>query len=305
VASFTYYVIATRSFHQLKDRYLHEVVEKALPFTVSSKDILNDASTRLLNLYAKCVTRGDVSAARQQLKLHQRENIAWERDTVWRQMIGSERRGESDGQPKAIGASLVNGEEGGLFELPTPAGRFKLTKRKICIGIAVLVFLTLLNVQTVQGAEANRCFAILVFCTILWATEVMRIFPWSSNFAEPFFRGYPFIRDLHVCSTAAHMASCYTFRRRKHTVVHAGCYEVRARRNTNITLTDFCRYVFSIIFSPTIMLLIGGFTISSALSKTNIDRILITKVLSLAGSRPSTVLLAFMAVSCFASMWIR
>lgn len=67
----------------------------------------------------------------------------------------------------------------------------------------------------------------------------------------------------------------------------------------------FFRYVFSIMFSPTIMLLIGGFTISSALSKTNIDRVLITRVLALAGTRPSTVLLAFMGVSCFASMWIR
>lgn len=59
------------------------------------------------------------------------------------------------------------------------------------------------------------------------------------------------------------------------------------------------------MFSPTIMLLIGGFTIASALSKTNIDRILITRVLSLAGTKPNTVLLAFMGVSCFASMWIR
>lgn len=58
------------------------------------------------------------------------------------------------------------------------------------------------------------------------------------------------------------------------------------------------------MFSPTIMLLIGGFTIASALSKTAIDRVLITKVLSLAGTRPSTVLLAFMGVACFASMWI-
>jgi di/tricarboxylate transporter len=65
------------------------------------------------------------------------------------------------------------------------------------------------------------------------------------------------------------------------------------------------RFIFSVMFSPTIMLLIGGFTIASALSKTAIDRILITKVLSLAGTRPSTVLLAFMGVACFASMWIR
>lgn len=65
------------------------------------------------------------------------------------------------------------------------------------------------------------------------------------------------------------------------------------------------RYIFSVMFSPTIMLLIGGFTIASALSKTNIDRLLITRVLSVAGTRPSVVLLSFMGVSCFASMWIR
>jgi phosphate transporter len=58
------------------------------------------------------------------------------------------------------------------------------------------------------------------------------------------------------------------------------------------------------MFSPTIMLLIGGFTIAAALSKTNIDRVLITRVLALAGTRPSVVLLAFMGVACFASMWI-
>ena len=59
------------------------------------------------------------------------------------------------------------------------------------------------------------------------------------------------------------------------------------------------------MFSPTIMLLIGGFTIASALSKTNIDRVLITRLLSLAGTNPSIVILSFMGVSCFASMWIR
>lgn len=63
-------------------------------------------------------------------------------------------------------------------------------------------------------------------------------------------------------------------------------------------------YIFTQLFSPTIMLLIGGFTISSALSKTNIDRVIITRVLSLAGTKPNTVILAFMCVSCFASMWI-
>lgn len=59
------------------------------------------------------------------------------------------------------------------------------------------------------------------------------------------------------------------------------------------------------MFSPTIMLLIGGFTIAAAVSKSSIDRIVITRVLSFAGTKPSRVLLAFMSVSCFASMLIR
>jgi phosphate transporter len=64
-------------------------------------------------------------------------------------------------------------------------------------------------------------------------------------------------------------------------------------------------WIFSVMFSPTIMLLIGGFTIAAAVSKTSIDRVLITRVLSLAGTRPNVVLLAVMGVACFASMWIR
>jgi len=68
---------------------------------------------------------------------------------------------------------------------------------------------------------------------------------------------------------------------------------------------EAAKFIFSVMFSPTIMLLIGGFTIASALSKTNIDRVLVTQVLSFAGTKPRNVLLAFMAVSCFASMWIR
>ena len=52
------------------------------------------------------------------------------------------------------------------------------------------------------------------------------------------------------------------------------------------------------------MLLIGGFTLAAALSKHNIDKMLATRVLGFAGTRPRSVLLAYMAVACFASMWI-
>jgi phosphate transporter len=63
-------------------------------------------------------------------------------------------------------------------------------------------------------------------------------------------------------------------------------------------------YVFSAMWTPVIMLLLGGFTIAAALSKYNIAKIMATFVLSKAGTKPRTVLLTNMFVAMFASMWI-
>jgi phosphate transporter len=89
-------------------------------------------------------------------------------------MIGRERRGEGDGNIKTIGATLVTEEEGCLLRVATPVGHFKLTRKKIFLVLAITVFVVLLNVPVVDEVEANRCFAILIFSTIMWATEVYR-----------------------------------------------------------------------------------------------------------------------------------
>lgn len=105
---------------------------------------------------------------------------------------------------------------------------------------------------------------------------------------------------MFACNTGYGRGWCYN------SLGTTGGHQVSAQTSTETYVALITtRYIFSVMFSPTIMLLIGGFTIAAALSKTAIDRILITKVLSMAGTRPSTVLLAFMGVACFASMWIR
>ncbi|KAJ7028274.1 SPX domain-containing protein [Mycena alexandri] len=265
------------TYRELKDSYLHTSVEPSPPFTADARTTLTGLTARLVDLYAKCVARGDRGLAKQQLRLHQRENIAWERDTVWRQMIGRERRG--DGEAVGVmGASLVPQEDlddGGGDAKPgwvlrVGGLRVRVTKKKIAMVASIAVFVALLNTQTVEGREANRCYAVLMFCTFLWATEAIPLFVTSLM-----------VPLLLVCLSV-----------------------IRDDEGTALSAPDATKYIFSVMFSPTIMLLIGGFTISSALSKTNIDRVLITRVLSLAGTRPSTVLLAFMGVSCFASMWI-
>ncbi|KZV90857.1 Sodium/sulfate symporter [Exidia glandulosa HHB12029] len=256
--------------HDLKLRYMQSFVDPAPPFQQSTRDELAQALVRLVDLYAKCVTHGDTSAANKQLRVHQREHVVWERDTVWRRMIAAERRGDHGG---AVGA-LVDGVEAAaastLAALPTPLGRFYLTRRKAFLILAIVTFVVLLNVPLIEGQEENRCFAILSVATILWATEAIPLF---------------------VTSMAVPLLTV-TLR------------VFRDKDGNALAPPDGTKYVFSVMFSPTIMLLIGGFTIASALSKTNIDRFLITRLLSFAGTRPSTVLLAFMGVACFASMWI-
>lgn len=63
-------------------------------------------------------------------------------------------------------------------------------------------------------------------------------------------------------------------------------------------------YVFAAMWTPVIMLLLGGFTLAAALSKCKIDKRLATFVLSKAGTTPRTVLVANMLVAAFASMLI-
>lgn len=84
-------------------------------------------------------------------------------------MIGKERRGEgADGKVKALGLGDVDSRAEPLFVL----FRLKFTKKKLILLLAIVAFVVLLNVRMVEGLEANRCLAILIFSTILWATEV-------------------------------------------------------------------------------------------------------------------------------------
>jgi phosphate transporter len=64
------------------------------------------------------------------------------------------------------------------------------------------------------------------------------------------------------------------------------------------------KYIFSAMWTPVIMLLLGGFAIAAALSKYGIAKSLATHILSRAGSKPRNVLLMNMFVAMVASMWI-
>lgn len=62
--------------------------------------------------------------------------------------------------------------------------------------------------------------------------------------------------------------------------------------------------VFASMWTPVIMLLLGGFTIAAALSKYHIAKLMATFVLSKAGNKPKIVLITNMFVAMILSMWI-
>ncbi len=81
---------------------------------------------------------------------------------------------------------------------------------------------------------------------------------------------------------------------------------MRADQKPHLRLApkDATKYVFAAMWTPVIMLLLGGFTIAAALSKFHIAKMMATFFLSKAGTRPRTVLVTNMFVAMILSMWI-
>ncbi|GAA5961781.1 hypothetical protein JCM3765_004069 [Sporobolomyces pararoseus] len=268
----------------LRSHYMSSVVDHAFPFESSTQTRLQDAISSIVPLYAELATNGNQDFALKQLKAHLREHVVLERNTVWREMIGLERKGWSGrgggGATRGISTDLpVAAPATKLLEsteIKTPVGRFRvpawLNQQVIAGGLATLLFFGILSAQWFDRVEEQNCLALLAFVTIFWALEIV-----------PLFVTALFVPFLVVI--------------------------LRVIRSTDgedrrLTSPEATKYIFSQMFSPTIMLLLGGFTLAAALSKQNIDKVLATKVLSLAGTRPRSVLFAYMCVACFASMWI-
>ncbi|CAG8561968.1 6950_t:CDS:2 [Racocetra fulgida] len=168
----------------LKSSYLNNVVNDAYVFKDSTFKNMEERILKVQEIYANICTNANMDAAMRELKTHLREFIVWERNTVWRDIIGLERKSQA-------------------------------------VGIKAPV-------------------------TIDQSTED------KAKIKMPF---------------AAH-------------------------------------HIFSAMFSPVIMLLLGGFAIAAALSKYHIAKVMATFLLSKAGTRPSMVLLVNMFVATFLSMWI-
>ncbi|KAI9820728.1 MAG: low-affinity phosphate transporter [Pycnora praestabilis] len=273
----------------LKSSYVENHVTPTYPFQKTTIQHLDENIENMERAYSEIVTKGDLPLAKKELRLHLREHVVWERNTVWREMIGIERKAQAanmglrrtllgvDNDPSKRQLQGDEPDEMGTKEFITPVGRFYCPKWLfsssffILIGI-LAIFIVLLEIPIMKKPEQQNCLAMLVFVSLLWATEVIPLF--VTSLLIPF---------LVVVLRVA----------RSDEKPH---HRLEPKAATS--------YIFAAMWTPVIMLLLGGFTIAAALSKYHIAKMMATFVLSKAGTRPRTVLITNMFVAMIASMWI-
>ena len=173
---------------KLRAAYIDANVKTAYPFLENTSDNLAEKLTRVEQAYAGIVNKGDLEAARQELRLHLREHVVWERNTVWREMIGIERKAQAAnlgirntmlGQETDPKKARLQGDQddGALKEVQLPIGRYKCPKFLFMgtfwtLVVVVAVFAVLLAVPIMEKPEQQNCLALVIFVSLLWATEV-------------------------------------------------------------------------------------------------------------------------------------
>jgi phosphate transporter len=173
----------------LKAKYIENSVLPACPFRAETMKHIDENIAKMEKAYADIVTQGDVALAKQELRLHLREHVVWERNTVWREMIGIERKAQAanmgirrtllgvDTDPAKARKQGDDDQLADMKELRTPVGRFFYpawlfsSTMYTLIGI-VIIFIILLYVPIMEKVEQQNCLAMLVFVSLLWATEV-------------------------------------------------------------------------------------------------------------------------------------
>ncbi|KAI1290656.1 low-affinity phosphate transporter [Mortierella claussenii] len=254
------------SENNTKKVYMNQVVLQAYPFKQETTIHLQEQIDRVISIYAHIFTSGDVEVAKRSLKMHLKEHMVWERNTIWRDMIGMERKSQAVGVRPS---STLKKEPISIagFQLPEFVTRDALVMALCCIIFGLLLFVPLFD-----SPEKQNCFAILIFASLLWATEAMPLF---------------------VTSLLVPLL-----------VVMLRVMRADDENHTRLDSHAAAKKIFSLMFSPVIMLLLGGFAVAAAMSKFHIAKAMATVVLSRAGTRPSAVLLANMLVATVASMWI-
>lgn len=124
---------------------------------------------------------GNLDLASTELDSHLREQIVWERNTIWRDMIEQERHTSAVRMRAPKGSTNRGAAQ--AQELVTQKGYTIDVFGRICtlpfnahfasLLFSLAVFIGLLVRPTFDSVEQSNCLALLIFATLLWAFEVL------------------------------------------------------------------------------------------------------------------------------------
>jgi len=158
------------SENSVKKVYINQVVLQAYPFKQETTAKLQEQIDRVTAVYARIFTNGDQEVAKRSLRMHLKEHMVWERNTIWRDMIGIERKSQ------AVGVRPSSALKKEPITINTPCGSIQfpefLTRDVLVMAFCCVVFAVLLQAELFEDPALQNCFAILIFASLLWATEV-------------------------------------------------------------------------------------------------------------------------------------
>jgi len=223
--------------------------------------------------FANLFWRGDISRAKDELMQSLRDMVIWERNTIWRDMLLSERRVRSVRTKKASpGSGLVSTSSIKVIPLSISFVAFVVVWMLSPRLLALLTSVSSGDSDESFGntAAAERSLALLTAAILLWATEAVPLY----------------VTSFAIAPTAVLL-------------------RVFVDEKTGLPLDAAAAAKHAVSSSSTtvLLLIIGGYSISAALSKYALDRMMATAVLSRVRS-PRQMLLVVMLLAVLLSMWV-
>lgn len=290
----------------IKNDYLNAMEKKSHVFNKETIQKIQNCLAETIVTYARLSQDNfphddnsvlDINFAETQLSSHLRDHVVWERNTVWKDMINLERKSQnvktdnknlskkihvkeidqngnvtihSDSSVKSI--KIPETIHDFLHLSPLDFLRIVLNSSLfVKFSLITLIFAIFLKKSPINDILQKNCFAILIYASLLWATETIPLFVTSL-----------FVPLLIVILPVLNNPST----------------------NKPMDPIQSSQFILSTMWSSVIMLLLGGFTLAAALSKFNIAKVLSTYILSSAGTNPKVILLTNMGVALFVSMWV-
>eukprot|EP00177_Eucheuma_denticulatum_P006055 GFKZ01011042.1.p1 GENE.GFKZ01011042.1~~GFKZ01011042.1.p1 ORF type:complete len:809 (+),score=112.16 GFKZ01011042.1:133-2559(+) len=251
--------------------FMEGVLRESAFVDTSELEVLQKQTERL---YGDIFKNGDSRSGREELREGLRDLIIWDRNTVWRDVLRTERK-----------VSAVRAVKGGrALDIEKESSKVMFTPKLAPLSFSVVAFFAILLAPqivrslVVDGGKeysdeildaANRCLAVTVSVVILWA-----------------FEGIP----LYVTSflVIPLMILCHVF---------------LDSEGKPLEPDKASSQVFEALSSPTLLLIICVYALGAALSKFELDKFVANRILTRI-RKPHYLLLAAMTLAVFVSMFV-